>query len=47
MLDFSYESRIMKRAKFFDLNIESYLELMDVLEDNAFWVEEVKAFQND
>jgi len=44
ILDFSYESRIMKRVKFFDLDRVSYLELMDVLEDNAFWVEEVNCY---
>ena len=44
ILDFSYESRILKRAKFFDLDRVSYLELIDVLEDNAFWVEEVISY---
>ncbi len=40
--DFSYQKRIKQRAKVFDLDISSYLELVDVLEENSFWIDEVK-----
>jgi predicted nucleotidyltransferase component of viral defense system len=42
-LDFSYRSRIIKRANSFDLDITSYMELIDILEENHFWVSEVKS----
>ena len=42
MIDFSYQTRINQRAKAFDLDISSYLELIDVLEENSFWIDEIK-----
>ena len=40
--DFSYQKRINQRAKVFDLDTSNYLELIDVLEENSFWIDEVK-----
>lgn len=42
IFDFSYQRRIDQRAKVFDLDTSSYLELIDVLEENNFWIDEVK-----
>ncbi len=42
IIDFSYQKRIKQRAKVFDLDTSSYLELVDVLEENSFWIDEVK-----
>jgi len=42
IFDFSYQRRIEQRAKVFDLDTSSYLELIDVLEENNFWIDEVK-----
>ena len=42
IFDFSYQKRIEQRAKIFDLDTSSYLELIDVLEENNFWIDEVK-----
>ena len=41
MLDFSYAKRIKENAKKHDLDESAYLELIDVLEGNAFWVDEI------
>ena len=40
-LDFSYKSRIRNNAAKYDLDEKSYLELIDMLEVNAFWAEEI------
>jgi len=42
VLDFSYQSRIEKRAEKFDLDVTSYVEIVDVLEENSFWANEIK-----
>ena len=42
LLDFSYKKRIRNNAAKYDLDEKSYLELIDVLDENAFWVNEVK-----
>ncbi len=42
-IDFSYQSRIAKRANTFGMDIKSYMELMDVLEENSFWANEAKS----
>lgn len=42
IFDFSYQKRIEERAKVFDLDTSSYLELIDVLEENNFWIDEVR-----
>jgi len=42
IFDFSYQKRIKERAKVFDLDIPTYLELVDVLEENNFWIDEVR-----
>ena len=42
IIDFSYKTRIRQRAKVFDLDASSYLELVDVLEENSFWIDEIK-----
>ena len=42
IFDFSYLSRIDQRAKVFDIDTSNYLELIDVLEENNFWIDEVK-----
>jgi len=42
IVDFSYQKRIEERAKVFDLDTSTYLELVDVLEENNFWIDEVK-----
>ena len=42
IFDFSYQRRIDQRAKVFDLDTSIYLELIDVLEENNFWIDEVK-----
>ena len=42
ILDFSYQTKIKSRANYFELDTNSYLELIDVIESNNFWVEEVK-----
>lgn len=47
IFDFSYQRRIIQRAKVFDLDISSYQELVDVLEENSFWVDEVKGLKLD
>jgi predicted nucleotidyltransferase component of viral defense system len=47
IFDFSYQKRIAQRAKVFDLNTSSYLELIDVLEENNFWIDEVKRLKLD
>ncbi len=41
LLDFSYKKRIRNNAAKYDLDEKSYLELIEVLEENAFWVNEV------
>ncbi|SFV89772.1 hypothetical protein MNB_SV-4-954 [hydrothermal vent metagenome] len=41
LLDFSYKKRIQNNAAKYDLDEKSYLELIDVLDENAFWVNEV------
>jgi len=41
LLDFSYKTRIQKNAAKYDLDEKSYLELIDVLDENAFWVSEI------
>ena len=41
LLDFSYKKRIRNNAAKYDLDEKSYLELIDVLDENAFWVEEI------
>ena len=45
IFDFSYQKRIEKRSKIFNLDISSYLELIDVLEENNFWVNEIKSLK--
>lgn len=42
IFDFSYQKRINQRAKVFDLDTSNYLELIDVLEENSFWIDEIK-----
>ncbi|RUM45609.1 MAG: hypothetical protein DSY46_02425 [Hydrogenimonas sp.] len=42
VLEFSYQNRIKKRAKMYDMDIETYLELIDIIEENNFWIYEVK-----
>ena len=42
ILEFSYQNRIKKRAKMHDMDIETYLEVIDVFEENNFWIDEVK-----
>lgn len=42
VVDFSYQTRMEQRAKVFDLDTSSYLELVDVLEENNFWIDEIK-----
>ena len=42
IIDFSYQKRINQRAKVFDLDTSNYLELIDVLEENSFWIDEIK-----
>ena len=42
IIDFSYQRHIKQRAKVFDLDTSSYLELVDVLEENSFWIDEIK-----
>jgi len=41
-LDFSYAKRIKENAKKYNLDEETYFDLIDVLEENAFWVDEVR-----
>ncbi len=41
-LDFSYAKRIKENAKKHYLDEATYLELIDVLDENAFWVDEVR-----
>jgi predicted nucleotidyltransferase component of viral defense system len=43
IVDLSYQKRIKERAKVFDLDTSTYLELVDVLEENNFWIDEVKS----
>lgn len=40
-LDFSYAKRIKENAKKYELDESTYLELIDMLDENAFWVNEV------
>jgi len=42
IIDFSYQKRIKQRANVFDLDTSNYLELIDVLEENSFWIDEIK-----
>jgi len=42
ILDFSYSTRIKRNALKYDIDEKTYLELIDILEDNAFWVDEVR-----
>jgi len=42
LLDFSYKTRIRNNAAKYDLDEKSYLELIDVFDENAFWVNEVR-----
>ena len=42
ILDFSYQKRIVENAKVYGLDLENYLNLIDVLEENNFWIDEVK-----
>ena len=42
LLDFSCATRIRNSALKYDLDEKSYLELIDVLDENAFWVNEVR-----
>ena len=42
LLDFSYKKRIRNNAAKYDLDEKSYLELIDLLDENAFWVNEVR-----
>jgi predicted nucleotidyltransferase component of viral defense system len=41
VLDFSYATRIRQNAQMYDLNMDAYLELIEVLDENAFWIDEV------
>ncbi len=41
LLDFSYKKRIQNNAAKYDLDEKSYLELIDVLDENAFLMEEI------
>ena len=41
LLDFSYKKRIQNNAVKYDLDEKSYLELIDVLDENAFWANEI------
>jgi len=41
LLDFSYKKRIRNNAAKYDLDEKSYLELIEVLDENAFWVNEI------
>ena len=41
LLDFSYATRIRNNATKYDLDEKTYIELIDVLDENAFWVNEV------
>ncbi len=43
-LDFSYQNRIEQNAKRYDLDIETYLELIELLDENSFWINEVLLF---
>ena len=47
IFDFSYRRRIDQRAKVFDLDTSTYLELIDILEENNFWIDEVKRMNQD
>ena len=47
IFNFSYQKRIDQRAKVFDLDTSTYLELIDVLEENNFWIDEVKRMNLD
>ncbi len=42
ILNFSYQNRIKNRANQYKLDIQTYLELIDVLEYNNFFIKEVK-----
>ena len=44
ILDCSYGTRVAKRAQEFDLDINSYLELVEVIESNSFFANEVKKY---
>lgn len=44
LLDFSYETRIQNNAERYDLDRKDYLELIDVLDENAFWVNEIRSY---
>jgi hypothetical protein len=46
LLDFRYKSRIIKRASFFEMDVENYLELIEIVEENNFWINEVKSIGN-
>jgi len=41
-LDFSDAVRIERNAKMYGLNVKSYMELIEVLDENAFWIDDVK-----
>ncbi len=45
IFDFSYQKRIEKRSKIFNLDISRYLELIDLIEENNFWINEVKSLK--
>ncbi len=42
LLDFSYNKRIQNNAAKYNLDKKSYLELIDLFDENAFWVNEVR-----
>ena len=44
-LDFSYQTRIEQNAKKYDLDTKNYLELIEVLDENSFWINEVLLIQ--
>jgi len=44
-LDFSYKTRIEQNAKKLNLDTATYLELIEVLEENSFWANEVILMQ--
>jgi len=47
ILTLSYQKRIKERAKVLDLDISTYLELVDVLEENNFWIDEVRKIDHE